>query len=81
MLFSVLSGSIIYPFLDIISLIVSRKVEKKLNVKVSNPEALQELGCLDYVIMNKTGVIATGDYVINEIMTPSCMYKVYDLTS
>jgi hypothetical protein len=31
--------------------------------------------------MNKTGVIATGDYVINEIMAPSCMYKVYDTTT
>jgi hypothetical protein len=28
--------------------------------------------------MNKMGVISTGEYLINEIMTPSCMYKVND---
>lgn len=78
LLFSVLSSSLCYPFLDVLALYTAYKVEASLKVQVNNPEALQELGCVDYAIMNKMGVISTGEYLINEIMTPSCMYKVHD---
>lgn len=80
LLFSVLSSSMCHPFLDALALYTTYQLEDSLKVQVSNPEALQELGCVDYVIMNKMGVISTGDYLINEIMTPSCMYKVHDTT-
>jgi len=78
LLFSVCIAPMCYPFLDVLALYTAYKVEDSLKVQVNNPDALQELGCVDYVIMSKMGVISTGDYLINEIMTPSCMYKVYD---
>jgi hypothetical protein len=68
----------VYPFLDVLSLFTANKLEKSLKVKINNPYALQELGCVDYVIMNKMGVISTGEYLINEILTPSCMYNFND---
>ncbi len=81
LLFSVVSSSLMFPFIEIISLVIGWRLQNTYNIGVRNPDALQELGCLDYVVFNKTGVIATGDYMINEIMTPSCMYKVHDTAS
>ena len=77
LLFSPTVPYYLYPTLDIASFVLWWKYKETINMK--NPVVLPELGSLDYIFLSKNGVLATGEVVIKEIMTPSCIYTIQEL--